>query len=380
MRIGYDGKRAVQNFTGLGNYSRYVIEALQKYYPDNEYFLYAPKPRVNSRLSFILEKGNRSVSMHYPLSAKWKKLSALWRIKGIRENLERDQLDLFHGLSNELPLNIKKVKSIKSIVTIHDLIFLRLPYCYSFIDRKIYNYKFNRACQNADHIIAVSECTKADIVHFYGIPQEKISVIYQGCDPVFSIPATRTKKEEVCNRYQLPKHYILSVGTIEKRKNTLSIVKALCKLPKHIHLVLIGKSTSYSKTINEFIDKSDLQGRVHLLHNIPFADLPAIYQLADTFVYPSIYEGFGIPILEALNSGIPVVAATGSCLEEAGGKYSLYTAPYDVEAMANAIKQSFIPETRTRMIEEGVKWAQQFSQKQMAVQTIDCYNRVLHNH
>ena len=378
MKSGYDGKRAVQNHTGLGNYSRYVIEALNDHYPQQEYLLYAPKRRENPRLDALLQDGNGRISLHFP-KGWWRRLSALWRIYGMRKQVEKDGVALFHGLSNELPLNIQQFKGVKSIVTIHDLIFLRLPHCYKTIDRLIYNYKFRRACQYADRIIAVSECTKRDITLFYGIAEEKIEVIYQGCDPAFSQQVDDEKKAEVSKRYHLPEKFILSVGTIEERKNTLLAVEALEKLPEEYHLVLVGKETPYAQKIKEYIKQAQLEKRVHLLQGVPFADLPAIYQCATTFVYPSVYEGFGIPILEALNSRLPVVAATGSCLEEAGGPHSLYVPPTNASLMAEAIKETLQPSKRERMVEEGNKWAARFTKEQMARQTMKCYERVLMN-
>lgn len=375
MKIGYDGKRAVQNFTGLGNYSRYVLEALQEYFPDNEYVIYAPKHRENPRLKGLLEKGN--AYLRFPSSAWWTRFSALWRIWGITDDWEKDGIVLFHGLSNELPLNINRQKGVKSVVTIHDLIFRRLPQCYPLIDRWIYDYKFRKACQKADKIIAVSECTKRDIISDYGIPADKIEVIYQGCDPIFAQSVSENRKAEVRQLYALPERYILSVGTIEERKNALLTVKALLHLSAEYHLVLVGKETAYIKIIRDYIRKHGLESRVHILQNIPLTDLPAIYQCAETFVYPSRYEGFGIPILEALNSRIPVVAATGSCLEEAGGPHSLYVHPDDDKGLAEAIAQSLLPQNRQRMIAEGLKWAFQFSKEQVARKTMKCYDAVL---
>ncbi len=377
MRIGYDGKRAVQNFTGLGNYSRYVVESLSTFAPENEYWLYAPMHRENKQLSEMIEESRGVVSVHHPSSLVWRWMNSLWRIRGIARDLKQDKVALFHGLSNELPLNINKVEGLKSIVTIHDLIFLRLPHYYPLIDRLIYNYKCRYACQQADHIIAVSECTKRDIIHYYGISEKKISVIYQGCDSIYSKCVAKNKREEVKRRYSLPEHYILSVGTIERRKNTLLIVKALAQLPEELHFVLIGRPTIYIDKLKEFMAKAGLQGRVHFLHGIPSADLPAIYQCADTFVYPSVYEGFGIPVFEALHSGIPVIAATGSCLEEAGGKYSLYIEPHDVSGLVAAIRKTLDTSVRTDMIEEGLKWVQHFTPKQMAHETMECYQNVL---
>lgn len=374
MKIGFDGKRAVQNFTGLGNYSRYVLEAIQKYYPNEELSIYVPKLVENKRMDPIIKKEN--VKLCTPPTDIWKKFRSIWRIWGVTSDLKKDKVHLFHGLSNELPLNIHKQSNIKSIVTIHDLIFRQLPQCYPFIDRLIYDYKFRKACRHADRIIAVSECTKRDIVKDYGIAPEKIEVIYQGCDPTFAIPVTHQKKEEVRKRYHLPDQYLLSVGSIEERKNALLIIKALEHLPANLHLVLAGKKTPYVSLLTSALNKQT-SGRVHFLHNVPFADLPCIYQLAQVFVYPSRYEGFGIPILEALNSRIPVIAATGSCLEEAGGPHSLYVHPDDIMGLSRAIQKALQPETRDIMIQNGINWASQFTQEQMAHQTIACYKKVL---
>lgn len=378
MKIGFDGKRAVQNFTGLGNYSRYVIEALCMHSNENKYMLYSPKPRKNERLEPLLERFKGYLSLHHPKKTIWKKLNAIWRIWGISSELRNDGVSLFHGLSNELPLNIKKAK-IPSIVTIHDLIFLRLPYCYRIIDRLIYNYKFRKACKNADHIIAVSECTKRDIIEFYGIPAEKISVIYQGCNTIFAQECDEEKKQEVRERYNLPQQYILSVGSIEKRKNTLLAVKTLAHLSEDIHLVLIGKWTPYVNELKTTAKQTSVENRLHIIHKVSSADLPAIYQNSTVFVYPSIYEGFGIPILEALYSRVPVVAAKGSCLEEAGGIHSLYVENDDEVGMAQAIKRAMTPEIRATMIDKGYKWAQRFTMPQMAQETIKCYKKVIAN-
>lgn len=377
IRIGYDGKRAVQNFTGLGNYSRYVIDAMQTYYPDERYCLYAPKPKENPQLTELLERSGGCTTVHYPRVALWKELNALWRIGGMRANLEEDRIDLFHGLSNELPLNIHRVRGMKSVVTIHDLIFMHLPHCYPPIDRAIYDCKSRYACRRADHIIAVSECTKRDIIRFYNIPESKISVIYQGCDSVFSKKVSLEEQERVRQRYKLPARYMLSVGSIEERKNTLVALQALNYLPDDLHLILVGKYTPYTDKLIAYAAEAGLKHRLHICHGIPFADLPVIYQRADTFIYPSLYEGFGIPILEALNSCLPVVAATGSCLEEAGGPDSLYADPHDAEAMAAAVRETLRPEVKQRMIEKGLNWASRFTLQQMAEQTMDCYREVL---
>lgn len=375
MRIGFDGKRAVQNNTGLGNYSRYIIDILSQYYETNEYIIYAPKQRENKALSKILEK--RNIQAVYPAISLWEKCRSLWRVWGIKTQLKQDRLSIFHGLSNELPLSISK-SGTKSIVTIHDLIFLRYPQFYKWIDRHIYAYKYRKACENSDRIIAISEMTKRDIITYWKIDEQKIDVVYQGCHPNFKLQASEKQKEEIREKYRLPQKYILNVGSIESRKNLLLIVKALEYIPDDIALIAVGKRTSYTDTVEEYINSHQLNDRVHLLHNIPFQELPVLYQLAQLFVYPSFFEGFGIPIIEAIHSGIPVIAATGSCLEEAGGPDSIYINPNDEKELAEKINELLSsPETVSIMIEKGRKYVERFSEEVIAQDIMHVYQKVL---
>lgn len=375
MNIAFDGKRAIQNYTGLGNYSRYVIEALVKYGFTNQYTIFAPRHQENKRLAFIEQQD--CIKFSYPKTRFGKLMPSLWRTFGIKNDIVEQSIDIYHGLSNELPLNIRKCKNTKSIVTMHDLIYRRLPKCYKFFDRKIYDYKYRRSCQNADMIIAVSECTKRDIVDLYNISPNKIKVIYQGCDSIFATQKSNDEKVEVRNRLKLPPRYILSVGSIEERKNALTIVKTLPILPQDIHLVLVGKYTPYVDQIIEYAHSHNIIDRLHVLHNVTYSDLPTLYQCAEVFVYPSVYEGFGIPILEALNSRVPVVAATGSCLEEAGGPSSLYVSPFDDKSMAEAIKLAMEGTQHQKMVDDGALWATRFTQERLAQQTMECYESLL---
>lgn len=384
MLIAFDAKRAVQNNTGLGNYSRYVVDILCRYYPDGQYRLFAPRQKENPQLRDILDRNGERVDMVYP-SGVWRRFPSLWRTFGIPFELEARGIRIFHGLSNELPLDIRKAKGVKSVVTLHDLIFRRMPECYHAADRMIYDYKYRRSCELADVVVAVSECTKRDAMELWGIPEEKIKVVYQGCDESFKRDCTAAKKREVSERYHLPAHYILSVGSIERRKNALAVVKAFrllqaeaarraLPLPPDLAVVLVGRQTPYTDEIRAYIRKEGLDGRVHILSGVTFPDLPAVYRLADVFVYPSRYEGFGIPILEALNSSVPVVAATGSCLEEAGGPDSLYVAPDDISALATALLDVLtVPQLRTSMVEKGKLYAARFSEHSQADRLMEIY-------
>ncbi|MEL7588192.1 MAG: glycosyltransferase family 1 protein [Prolixibacteraceae bacterium] len=374
MRIGYDAKRAVQNNTGLGNYSRHIIETLSGYYPETSLLLFSPKKKENPRLDVL--KSRKNVRFIFP-SGIWRLLSSFWRISAIKPDLKKHSIDIFHGLSNELPFGTKKT-GIKSVVTIHDLIFLRYPGLYKPLDRMIYRLKFSYACRNADKIIAVSECTKRDIVSFFNIPSEKVEVVYQGCHPDFLKPVAQEKKNRVRGKYQLADKFILYVGSIEPRKNLMLAVRSLSEINRHVRLVAIGKRTSYQTSVEEFVGKNGLSDRVKILNRISFEELPSFYQLASVFVYPSFFEGFGIPVIEALSSGLPVIAATGSCLEEAGGEHSLYIDPHDHQALAKQINKVLNdPDLAAAMAEKGKQYVQRFSAHHTAKELSRIYKEVL---
>ena len=338
--IGFDAKRAVANGTGLGSYSRTLINDLARY--PLSLRLYAPDEGRYDLRSQIHDRDN--VCFCYPDSSLLTPHSSLftsyWRSHKIVCDLQRDGIQLYHGLSGELPVGISR-SGIPGVVTIHDLIFLRHPEYYHFIDRQIYAWKFRRTVREATHIIAISECTRRDILHYApDVDPEKISVIYQSCAPKFNGSAMTESVEGLPPDLRSCR-YILNVGTIEARKNVLLAVKALEEdaLPGDLHLVIVGRHTSYTDEVSRYVRAHGLDSRVHILHGVSDAELPALYAGAEAFVYPSRYEGFGIPIIEAISCGLPVVACSGSCLEEAGGPDTLYVDPDDPCAMATAIRQ-----------------------------------------
>ena len=377
--IGFDAKRIVRNGTGLGSYGRTLVNALAVAVPDTQLLLYAPdegdsrlrsqvEPRPNVR--FVHPSG---VLGHVPLLSRlWRDH---WRTKGMVKDLQRDGVALYHGLSGELPVGLSKT-GIHGVVTIHDLIFLRHPEYYKPVDVFIYKRKFHASLREADRVVAISECTKRDILAFSDYPADRISVVYQSCGTRFRVKTDGRQREDVRARYGLPARYVLSVGTIEERKNVLLAVKALtCDALRDAHLVIVGRPTAYTRrTVMPFVEQMQLGGRVHVLSGVPNDDLPAIYQMAECFVYPSRYEGFGIPVIEAIQGGLPVVAATGSCLEEAGGPDCLYVAPDDHEALAAAIVRA-TKEAAPR-VERSLQYVSRFENADTAQRMLDVYAQV----
>ena len=374
MIVGIDAKRIVRNGTGLGSYGRTLVNDLSAL-SEFDLRLYAPDKGMPQLRSQIVGRDN--VSFCYPANAHTSAGKALWRTKGIVKQLVRDEVDIYHGLSGELPKGISE-SGIRSIVTIHDLIFMRHPEYYNKMDVKIYTRKFQQTLREADRIVAISECTRRDISELGEIDASRIDVIYQSCAPRFNEEPQARKMWQVRDKYELPDRYVLNVGSIEERKNVMLAVKALHHLPDDVSLVIVGRQTPYSDEVHEYVLEHRMHGRVQMLHNVPDDDLPALYRMADCFVYPSRYEGFGIPIIEAISQGLPVVACTGSCLEEAGGPDSLYVGPDDPEAMAHAISRVLFgaPE-RQRRIDLSRQYIRRFENSDAARHFADLYQEVL---
>ena len=182
MKIAFDAKRLFNNFTGLGNYSRFVVSALLDHEHGNEYILYTPKLRSHPEINPITEHKEVKVITPSSLYAFFK-AGSLWRTWGISKEPTISDVNVFHGLSNELPVNLPQ--RIRKVVTVHDLIFLRFPMFYNPIDVRIYEAKVKAACHSADRIIAISRQTADDVINFLGVQDSKIEVVYQGCHPQF---------------------------------------------------------------------------------------------------------------------------------------------------------------------------------------------------
>lgn len=371
MIIGFEAKRVFHNKTGLGNYSRDLVRILATYFPEHTYFLYNPKKYKKA----LFVPNNTTVFEKNPISKFNQKFKNLWRQKTVVKDVVKDNVTIFHGLSGELPFGLQK-KGIKSVVTIHDLIFVRYPNLYSFFDRKIHFYKFKKAAERADLVLAISQQTKKDIISYLHIDAHKIRVVYQGCQDVFKKEYSDHEKHVVSKKYHLPKKFVLNVGTIEERKNALTIVKAIKDIA--IDLVLIGKQTDYTQKIHQYISENKLEKRVHFLKGLTSEELAITYQLAAVFVYPSVFEGFGIPIIEALYSKTPVITNKTGVFSEAAGPNSLYIEPFDVQDLSAKITLVLNDVAlATKMKDEGLKFAQKFNDEVIATQLFSVYKELL---
>ena len=377
MRLGFDGKRATQNFRGLGNYSRGLIEGLLDY-SEEEVFLYTPPIHDERAKRWLKENENQRLHIREPQSLISRKLPSIWRSFGIVSDLKKDNLDLYHGLSHEIPVGVDGGK-FKSVVTIHDLIFLRYPEFFPLIDRMTYKKKFSYAGKNADMVIAICEQTKRDLIEFLGVDEKKIVVHYQSCDPVFYEMRDFSEQKSLMAKYSFERPFILNVGAFEERKNQLALIEAFGKIANQVEqdLVLIGNGKKYLESCKKKVQDLGLSNRVHFLSNIPFSELPVFYQTADLFCFPSHFEGFGLPIVEALFSKTPVVTSFGSCFPESAGPDSVYIDPLSVADISDKmLKVLNDVSLQENMIARGFDFVQQFHRKNVNTKLLECYAKL----
>ena len=360
MIIGFDAKRAFNNGSGLGNYSRDHLRLCHSLLPQVGLRIFTPKVKSEYQ-SFSQNWENAEVVM--PSRGFGRISPSWWRSFGLIPELRRHRIDIFHGLSASLPAGIDRWNG-KKIVTVHDLIFEKFPRWYTRADRIIHRRKLQHAVKAADIVVAISQETAMDLQTFYGVNPDKIRVIYQACHPAFrggvglsslAVPAF------------IPEQYALYVGTIEERKHLgelLEVVQRVGNLP----LVVVGRKTSYFDKLSPLAEA--LQREKLLYFAEPdMQQLAAIYRNAYFLAYPSQAEGFGIPVIEALFSDIPVLAGNAPCLREAGGDACIYVNPLDVDEMENAFRiLQHDTERRDKMIAAGGRHRERFLPDQLVEQ------------
>jgi len=383
MNIGYDGKRAFQNKTGLGNYIRSLIAILTQHYPKNQYTLFTPK---QTNLFDIATFEN--VHAVFPETFAGKNFPGWWRRKGMVKVIANSGMDIYHGVSNELPVGIERTR-VKTVVTVHDIIFERFPETYNFDERYVHRWKIKQACKVADAVIAISQQTKDDLINFYKVPASKISVCYQSCNPIFQQQISEDNNAIIKSRYQLPDKYFLFVSSIAPRKNLIAVCKALILLKDKINipLVVIGNGKKEKEEAKQLMQRNGITNRLLLLNEMAVskesnfttaADFPAIYQQALALVYPSIFEGFGAPLLEALWTGLPVISSNTSSLPEVAGDAALYFSPADHELLAQHMYE--IATNKNVAIElkkKGFEQVQNFTTKKYADSIMNVYQSIL---
>lgn len=369
MNLGFDAKRLFLNPSGLGNYSRWLLRGLLSEFPGNQYHLYTTRTaEINPPLA------GEHLKIHLPPNL----FKTFWRTKGIKKNLIQDQIEVYHGLSNEIPLGIEKT-GIKTVVTIHDLIFKLFPEYYSNVDRAIYDKKFRSACERSSKIIAVSKQTAASIQKDYQIHPEKIEVIYMDASDIFRTVPSAEMVSLTLQKFNIKSPYFICVGAIGGRKNQFRLIEAFGKIASDIpqDLVLVGKAGKQKDLLNETLNRSGLANRILHLENVNDHELLHLYHGSQALAFPSVYEGFGIPIVESYRCGKPVLTSRGSSLEEISGKAALLCDPWDTYSIAEQMLNISDHAVRENLIRNIPSEIKKFDNKSLIQQYVRIYESLM---
>lgn len=349
MRIGFDAKRAFCNDRGLGVYGRGLVGALAERHPGHGYVLYTPSTGSPGRLGWA--RGLPGAEVVSPGGAPGTALGrawaaargALWRSCGVPRRLDADRVDVFHGLSAELPLGVGRGRArprARAVVTVHDLLWRRRPRGLSAVDRAVHDAKCRLAVSRAHAVVAVSERTRRDVVGLLSVPEERVRVVHPSCGPAFFGDPPRERVESARRAHGLPGSYVLYVGAFDERKNVLSLLRAFRALgegARGASLVLVGAGGAGRRRAQEEARRLGLGDRAAFPDGVPSGDLPAVYRGCLFLAWPSFFEGFGLPVLEAAASGRAVVTSRGTSMEEAAGDGALYVDPGSVRELRDAM-------------------------------------------
>jgi glycosyltransferase involved in cell wall biosynthesis len=374
--IGLDYTAAVHQVAGIGRYTRELVKTLA--------MLSAGSGRPHYHL-FVADAGKVVVpaapgpnftwhSTH--LSERW--LARLWyRLRlPLPVNLWTGPLDLFHALDFFLP---PVLPTTRTVVTIHDLSFVREPATVMPGMLRRLTKEVPRSVAAADHVIAVSQATCRDLTQLYGTPPEKISVLYHGVTPDFLPVTDQAKLAATRQKYGLGAGpFLLSVGTVQPRKNYQRLIQALAKIDSPVALAIAGGTGWHTDEIFAEVTRLNLKNRVHFLGFVADGDLPTLYSAAAVLVYPSLYEGFGLPVLEAMACGTPVIASNCSAMPEVVGAAGLLVDPLDVDALAAAVTRLLNDAgLQQHLAQAGLARAAQFTWTGMAATLLDLYQKLL---
>jgi glycosyltransferase involved in cell wall biosynthesis len=357
IKIGFDAKRYFHNQTGLGNYARWLINGIVADQANFESLLFTPKKPIDSfspNAKIITPNG--FINRLFP---------SLWRSKYMVKDLSKYGLHIFHGTSNELPFNIHQIPHLKTVVTIHDVINLIYPENYQKIDRWVYRQKLEYAVKYADAIVVISESTKNGLLEFFEVDEKKIQVIglskapFKGAKDPTLVPA---------------EPYILCVSSLGKRKNIPNLIKAHSQLDNPPKLIIAGGKGDDEMQV--VLAKND-NPNCEIFLNPSDAQLQSLYKNCLFTVYPSVYEGFGIPILEAFQHGKVVATSNISSMPEVGGNAAQYFNPLDINDITNVLNSLLNSENRKKLAAHIPEQLAQFESQYLLQEYKILYQKVL---
>jgi glycosyltransferase involved in cell wall biosynthesis len=365
VRIGIDARLVYYRQAGISQYTLRLLQELANLAQDDEFVVF--QSRMDG--SMLVERPNfQKRALWTPPHHRLEQLLLPLEVAAV-------DLDVLHSPDFIPPFR----RNCRSVITIHDLNFLLYPHFLTPQSASYYG-QIDQAVRNCDHIIAVSESTKRDIVRLTGAPENKITVVHEAAHPIYR-PLDDALPQQVMERMGLRRDYILFVSTIEPRKNVPTLLMAYKKLLDDYHaevdLALAGEKGWLFEEVFALVGKLDLGERVHFLGRVSPEELLGLYNAAQLLVHPAFYEGFGLPPLEAMACGTPVVVSNTSSLPEVVGDAALLVDPSDVDSMAVAIWRLLSDEAlRKQMREKGFRRARRFSWKKAALETLDIYHRL----
>lgn len=372
MRIGIDARMYSTEFTGIGRYVYELVKALTELDDKNEYVLFMNEPEYSKFVESRRVKKVLVKARHYSVREQ---LGYLW-------TLRRAKLDLMHFTHFNAPILYRK----PSVVTIHDLTLSFFPgkKMNSAFYRMAYNTVLKAAVRNARKVIAVSENTKADLVEIAGTSPSKVEVVYEGVGEEFGPRGDQELQEDVHRKYSITRDFLLYTGVWRGHKNLVNLIRAFALLREgeeghDLQLVITGEEDPYYPEVKRTVKELGLEHHVIYTGMVPEKELVALYQTATAYVFPSLYEGFGLPPLEAMRCGTPVVASKVSCIPEICGEASaIYFDPYDPEDISNSIRKVLLDENLQKELREcGLKHSLKFSWEKMAQKTLEIYTDIL---
>jgi|SRR3990167_8057546 len=358
-RFGFDKKNGLPNRVGSSEFCFQLLNILARIDKKNEYFIYLPKAPTS-------DMPKESKNWHYEVV----KGRTLWTLVALSRKLffDKEKLDVFFSPTHYLPF----YTGMPSVVSILDVSYLHFSGL--FKKKDLYQLKLwgGYSLRKAKKIITISKSSKNDIIKAYNVSEDKIEVVYPGIKQVSSIMNKVLSMEELKKKFGVEKDYILFVGTLQPRKNIENLIEALTIVKnKNLKLAIVGKKGWMYKDILNAPRKYEVSDRVKFLDNVNDEDLPSFYKNAACFVLPSLYEGFGLPILEAMQYGCPVLASNVSSLPEAGGDAAIYFDPQNSEDIAEKIdKVTSDEKLRTEMIQKGYEQVKKFSWEKTARETL----------
>ena len=367
MRIGIDARLVYYSHAGIGQYILRLVEALARIDITGDQFVLLQSRKDHTRLD-LDSKSNR-VSLWTPSHHRLEQVS-------LRFEIGRLHLDLLHSPDFIPPF----WRNCRSVITVHDLAFLLYPHFLTSEAARYYG-QIDQAVRHTDHIIAVSESTRRDTINLLGVPERKITVIYEGANPIYRPMDKEVARRHVQDTYGLGEPYILFVSTIEPRKNLPGLLQAFRKLRDDYKrpemLALAGGQGWLSEEVYDTIDRLNLNEHVRLLGRVPSEHLVYLYNAAQALVHPSFYEGFGLPPLEAMHCGTPTIVSNVSALPEVVGDAALLVDPNDIDGLTVAMWRVLTDDQlRASLVEKGLARAQTFSLERAAQQTVEVYHRV----